>query len=153
LSAILHDAFAAIVPQDVCRERPECHAAGPNEFSALCEGCVCDHFCELFSYTSKGWLRRPNPLFLKYKLVQPKWREPLIQSKGHCCRMASTPLPVPSRLFEALASKNYDDLIQLYGEAAITALQSYQQMQLRWNHHRDSNSGRGKRMVTVDYCK
>jgi hypothetical protein len=50
-----------------------------------------------------------------------------------------------SRFYNALASKQYDELIQLYGEVAIDALQSYQNTQLRWNHRERgaSRSARG----------
>lgn len=60
--------------------------------------------------------------------------------------MAAVTPPMSNRFFEALACKNYNELIQLYGEAAVTALKSYQNMQMRWDtaQQREIGSGRGK---------
>lgn len=44
-----------------------------------------------------------------------------------------------SNFFTAVCGKHYDDLIQMYGNAAIEALQSYQNVQMRWNS-RDRNT-------------
>ena len=38
-----------------------------------------------------------------------------------------------SQFFAAVSSKRYDELIQIYGHAAIEALQNYQNVQMRWN--------------------
>lgn len=64
-----------------------------------------------------------------------------------------------TRLFDAVVRKKYEELIQLYGQVAVTALQSYQhqlelqqqqqkqQQQLQWPPD-NSHSGRGK--ITKD---
>jgi hypothetical protein len=38
-----------------------------------------------------------------------------------------------SKFFTAVCGKQYNDLIQIYGHAAIEALQNYQNVQIRWN--------------------
>jgi hypothetical protein len=49
------------------------------------------------------------------------------------------------QFFNALATKQYDDLIQIYGNVAIEALQNYQNIQMRWGSRERyaSRSSRG----------
>jgi hypothetical protein len=50
-----------------------------------------------------------------------------------------------SQFFNALATKQYNELIQMYGSVAIEALQSYQNGQMKWmgreGHARRSSRG------------
>ena len=50
-----------------------------------------------------------------------------------------------SKFFTAAASKQYDDLIQIYGNTAIEALQNYQNVQMRWISQEHSNNQRSSR--------
>ena len=52
-----------------------------------------------------------------------------------------------SKFFSAVASKQYDEVIQMYGHAAIEALQNYQNVQMRWSSRERNHiqrSSRGK---------
>jgi hypothetical protein len=52
-----------------------------------------------------------------------------------------------SNFFTAVASKQYDELIQMYGHTAIEALQNYQNVQMRWSSRERNHiprSSRGK---------
>jgi ankyrin repeat protein len=53
-----------------------------------------------------------------------------------------------SQFYHALANRQYFDLIQHYGEVSISALQTYQDMQLRWSHREQSASRSGRGMMT-----
>lgn len=55
-----------------------------------------------------------------------------------------------SQFFAAVSSKRYDELIQMYGHAAIEALQNYQNVQMRWNSRERNHIPRISRGTGVD---
>jgi hypothetical protein len=72
--------------------------------------------------------------------------------------MATTAPPsnsssISNRLFESLATKNYHELIQLYGQVAIQSLEGYQDNLQQWQatayRHGHSRSERGKQSCCI----
>lgn len=61
-----------------------------------------------------------------------------------------------SKFFNAISSKQYDELIQMYGDTAIEALQNYQNVQMRWNSRERNHmqrSSRGKFSLLLQRCR